>query len=94
MSDIDIIRAWKDEEYRKSLTDEQRACIPPNPAGMMELSDQDLGAVAGGTDQMTDLARTGSGMTLGCCSSVINECGFSWYLGTYGCCPLSWDNYC
>lgn len=93
MSDIDIIRAWKDEEYRKSLTDEQRASMPMNPAGQIELSDADLGSVAGGTDQ-TDLQRTGSGLTLGCCSSVINECGFSWYLGTYGCCPISSDGNC
>jgi len=85
MSDIDIIRAWKDEEYRKSLTDEQRASLPANPAGKMELTDADLGSVAGGTD--AELERTGSGLTLGCCTSVIHECGFSWYLGTYGCCP-------
>ena len=93
MSDIDIIRAWKDEDYLMSLTDEQRASLPANPAGRIELTDADMGAVAGGTDQEIT-ARTGSGLTLGCCSNVINECGFSWYLGTYGCCPLSWDNYC
>ena len=52
MSDFDIIRAWKDEEYRMSLTDEQRASMPMNPAGQIELSDADLGSVAGGTDQM------------------------------------------
>jgi mersacidin/lichenicidin family type 2 lantibiotic len=94
MSEFDIIRAWKDEEYRKSLTNEQRASMPANPAGQIELTDADMGAVAGGTAQEQDLERTGSGLTLGCCSSVINECGFSWYLGTYGCCPLSYDNYC
>jgi mersacidin/lichenicidin family type 2 lantibiotic len=93
MSDIDIIRAWKDEEYRKSLTDEQRASIPPNPAGKMELTDMDMSAIAGGTEALP-VARTGSGLTMGCCSSVINECGFSWYLGTYGCCPISSDLNC
>jgi mersacidin/lichenicidin family type 2 lantibiotic len=44
---MDIIRAWKDEEYRLSLTEEQRALLPDNPAGM-ELSDADLEGVAGG----------------------------------------------
>jgi mersacidin/lichenicidin family type 2 lantibiotic len=44
---MDIIRAWKDEEYRLSLTEEQRALLPDNPAGM-ELSDVDLEGVAGG----------------------------------------------
>lgn len=87
MSGIDIIRAWKDEEYRQSLTDAERAMLPENPAGKIELTDADLGAVVGGTDAMTVAERTGAGLTLGCCSSVIHECGFSWYLGTYGCCP-------
>ena len=44
----DIIRAWKDEEYRLSLTEEQRALLPENPAGQLELSDADLESVVGG----------------------------------------------
>ena len=36
MSNVNIIRAWKDEEYRNSLTDEQRAALPANPAGAIE----------------------------------------------------------
>jgi mersacidin/lichenicidin family type 2 lantibiotic len=47
MSNIDIVRAWKDEDYRDSLTPEQRAALPENPAGMVELSDSDLGDVDG-----------------------------------------------
>jgi mersacidin/lichenicidin family type 2 lantibiotic len=44
-----IIRAWKDEEYRKSLTDDQRARLPENPAGTMsELTEAELGMVEGG----------------------------------------------
>ena len=48
MSNIDIIRAWKDEEYRNSLSEEQRSQLPENPAGMVELSDEDMEALAGG----------------------------------------------
>ncbi len=44
----DIIRAWKDEEYRNSLSEEQRAQLPENPAGMVELSDEAMQTVAGG----------------------------------------------
>lgn len=40
-----IIRAWKDEEYRMSLSQEQLALLPEHPSGMIELSDQDLSAV-------------------------------------------------
>jgi mersacidin/lichenicidin family type 2 lantibiotic len=47
---MDIIRAWKDEEYRLSLTEEQCAQLPDNPAGLagMELSDDDLENIVGG----------------------------------------------
>jgi mersacidin/lichenicidin family type 2 lantibiotic len=45
---MDIVRAWTDEEYRLSLTEEQRALLPDNPAGLMELSDDALQSIVGG----------------------------------------------
>ena len=48
MKNIDIIRAWKNEEYRLSLTESQRAQLPQNPAGMVELKEADLELVVGG----------------------------------------------
>ena len=48
MTALDIIRAWKDEEYRLSLSDELQALLPEHPAGLIELEDADLGAAAGG----------------------------------------------
>ena len=48
MSKIDVIRAWKDEDYRSSLSDAQRSELPDNPAGWVELSGTDLDAAAGG----------------------------------------------
>ncbi|HEU4511203.1 MAG TPA: mersacidin/lichenicidin family type 2 lantibiotic [Pyrinomonadaceae bacterium] len=50
MSELDIIRAWKDEDYADSLTDVQRAMLPQNPAGIIELSDRDLEGAAGGQE--------------------------------------------
>ncbi|HEY0735248.1 MAG TPA: mersacidin/lichenicidin family type 2 lantibiotic [Herpetosiphonaceae bacterium] len=47
MSNVDIIRAWKDDEYRSSLSEEARALLPEHPAGLLELRDEDLGLVAG-----------------------------------------------
>ena len=41
----DIVRAWKDEEYRQSLGQETLA---ENPAGVVELSDESLELVSGG----------------------------------------------
>lgn len=52
MSEKDIIRAWKDEEYRNSLTEEQKEQLPENPAGLIELTDEDLSSMAGGASAM------------------------------------------
>jgi mersacidin/lichenicidin family type 2 lantibiotic len=48
MSSVDVIRAWKDPRYRASLSDAQRARLPANPAGLVEIDDAYLDAVAGG----------------------------------------------
>ena len=45
---IDIVRAWKDEAYRQSLSEEERLALPENPVGEIELTDADLEAVYGG----------------------------------------------
>jgi len=47
---LDIVRAWKDEAYRLSLSEEQLSSLPPNPAGEMELTDAELDSVYGGFD--------------------------------------------
>ena len=43
---FDVARAWKDEDYRQGLSEEQIQLLPANPAG--ELSDADLSSVHGG----------------------------------------------
>ncbi len=49
MSQKDIIRAWKDEEYRNSLSESERAALPAHPAGLVEIRDEDIEGVSGGT---------------------------------------------
>jgi len=44
----EIIRAWKDKQYRDSLSEEQQAQLPANPAGLVEIDDEQLVQVAGG----------------------------------------------
>ncbi len=39
MSKLDIIRAWKDESYRMSLSEAERTQLPDNPAGPAEICD-------------------------------------------------------
>jgi mersacidin/lichenicidin family type 2 lantibiotic len=48
MSNDQIIRAWKDESYRSSLSEHERAQLPPHPAGLVELTDSELNAISGG----------------------------------------------
>ena len=57
MNRLDIIRAWKDADYRESLSDAERAALPENPAGLMELPEAALGNVAGGGPLPTMTAR-------------------------------------
>jgi mersacidin/lichenicidin family type 2 lantibiotic len=35
----EIIRAWKDRVYRESLTAEEKAALPPHPAGEIRFSE-------------------------------------------------------
>ncbi|HEY0603956.1 MAG TPA: mersacidin/lichenicidin family type 2 lantibiotic [Herpetosiphonaceae bacterium] len=34
-----IIRAWKDEEYRMSLSEAEQALLPEHPSGLIEISE-------------------------------------------------------
>lgn len=49
MSPAEIVRAWRDREYWLSLTDEERAATAENPAGVIELIDEEMDFVAGGS---------------------------------------------
>jgi mersacidin/lichenicidin family type 2 lantibiotic len=43
-----IIRAWRNPEYRRGLSPTERELLPAHPAGRIELSDDELLVVAGG----------------------------------------------
>ena len=45
---LDITRAWKDELYRLSLSEEELRTLPESPVGGLELSDDILDTVYGG----------------------------------------------
>jgi mersacidin/lichenicidin family type 2 lantibiotic len=47
MSDLDVIRAWRDPHYRRSLSADELARLPENPAGLIELSDDELRSAGG-----------------------------------------------
>jgi mersacidin/lichenicidin family type 2 lantibiotic len=62
MRKIDVVRAWKDEKYRLSLSVEELAQLPASPVGLVELADEDLSTVLGG-----ELAIDDPGCTCTCC---------------------------
>lgn len=80
ISDIDVVRAWKDEEYRSSLTEDQRAQLPENPAGMIDLTDEATNEVVGGLTLpvATKLLRCGQFLTItaecGCPRTITGGC--------------------
>lgn len=42
MPTMEIVRAWKDEAYRDTLTTEQRAQLPAHPSGVIEFGEPQL----------------------------------------------------
>jgi mersacidin/lichenicidin family type 2 lantibiotic len=52
-----IIRTWRDPEYRDRLSEGERAALPENPVGAIQLTDAELGHVVGSAQ---------SGSTIGC----------------------------
>ena len=70
MNATDVIRAWKDESFRAGLSAEQRAQMPENPAGTMELTEQDLVETEGGS-----FAYASSNGTSGGTQCTAHGCG-------------------
>ncbi len=66
MRNMDIIRAWKDPEYRLSLSEAEKALLPDHPAGIVELTDAEMGVVAGGLIAQTMTVND----KICCCDSV------------------------
>lgn len=44
ISDVDIVRAWRDPRYRRNLSAEQLQMLPGNPAGPTEFTSDELKA--------------------------------------------------
>jgi len=64
MSNIDIVRAWKDPEYRRSLSETELENVPAHPSGVIELKDAELDAVAGGGGCTCCCNRISCGLSL------------------------------
>ena len=51
MKKIDLGRAFRDEDYYLSLSAAERASLPDHPAALIEVSEDELRAVAGATTE-------------------------------------------
>jgi mersacidin/lichenicidin family type 2 lantibiotic len=93
MLPLDIVRAWKDPDYRLTMNDQDQAALPQHPAGMMELSDEALQEALGAQNYQPDTgflcvstvlacATAAFSCWPGCDRTVVGTC--KWY--TAGCC--------
>jgi mersacidin/lichenicidin family type 2 lantibiotic len=71
MHKIDVVRAWRDEEYRNSLTPEQLASLPESPAGVATVDDTALRSVTGSA---TTIPRTQCTTFVGSCVKPGQNC--------------------
>ncbi|SDE49091.1 mersacidin/lichenicidin family type 2 lantibiotic [Glycomyces harbinensis] len=72
-------RAWKDPEYRRELGEDAQN----NPAGLVDLNDDAVGSIAGGSTWGCVTATIA--LTVTVCSPTGTLCG-SCQMGTRGCC--------
>jgi mersacidin/lichenicidin family type 2 lantibiotic len=76
MTHTDIIRAWKDPEYRLSLGDAERTQLPAHPAGRIELTDAQLDAAVGGIPATLVLATISLAVSCLWCKSHDGSPGY------------------
>ncbi len=92
MSELDIIRAWKDKTYRNSLSADELAQLPEHPAGAIELTNDELANVDGGTVPTPTTPTVSITSVLSVVSVITTIASYlSYRLGTGGtavsCCP-------
>jgi len=93
MNKNDVIRAWKDPFYRASLSEDAQAALPQHPAGITELSDEQLttwGASTPITTAITCTEYTFASSTSCCIPPTTSpNCTAYTYNTIDGCCPTT-----
>ena len=56
--DIDVVRAWRDEEYRNSLSAEELASLPESPAGFATVEDSALKSITGASGRPSTIGES------------------------------------
>ncbi len=81
MSTQQILRAWRDHDYWLSLSERERAHVPENPAGLVELMDVELEHVVGLTHAFTHCSDSCT-----CTESCFGTCMGTLAGSVSGCC--------
>jgi mersacidin/lichenicidin family type 2 lantibiotic len=92
MNKNDVIRAWKDPFYRASLPEEAQAALPQHPAGVADLTDDQirtLGASGGTTTAPTCTNYTFANLNACCPATTSPICTNYTYNGLAACCPTT-----
>jgi len=90
MKSEEIVRSWKDEDYRLSLGDVELSHLPVHPAGLIELTDAELNGVGGGTEIWSIAAAICGPSHLSFCVPTLGYAPCSWFGG----CPTFGPIYC
>lgn len=88
MTHREIERAWTDRVYRASLSDAEFGAIPDHPAGAVELPDDSLIGVNGGTTTVPCTTAGTLTVILSCsinCDTVVSG---TCRAGSIGCCSI------
>lgn len=86
MREQNVVRYWKDPEYRASLSDDERAAFPENPAGIADVTDHALADVRGGTLFVCPSIYLSCLITCGGQCTVGPSCGYG-SAKVCSCCP-------
>jgi len=71
MTASEIVRSWKDEDYQSRYQNEEMAFMPSNPAGLIELTDDELFGIDGGTTPIPVVASAIVSASAGAVVSVV-----------------------
>ena len=94
MTPDQIIRAWKDTDYRSELASTDQSQLPPNPVGPIDLVDDAIDLALGG-----QVAGTQYLESIGCCKGITQRtyCDITaGYICTTSCFTIVWtgDSLC
>lgn len=95
MNKTDVIRAWKDPFYRATLSEREQAALPQHPAGLTELSDEQLRITGNAAVVPTTTAPNCTNYTFlnwrSCCPPITTAitCTEYTFNGSTACCPTT-----